>query len=206
MDIIQFLENLIRKKDGRFVLYEFGAHHGEHTEIFLSLLKGKDFFFKTLEADRRNIQVLKTKFDKYVAPFAIGDVDGEVEFFFSEKESGKWDWSSSLVRPKDHLRRHPTIKFNKQSARSIRFDTLVERDGVDVIDFVWADIQGAENKMILGGQKAFAKTRYLYTEYDDNENYQGQWGLDEIIENLPGEWVIVEKYKHDVLLKNKTIE
>ena len=49
------------------------------------------------------------------------------------------------------------------------------------IDFLWADIQGAEGEMIRGGQKALSATPFLYTEYSNDELYEDQVSLCEIL-------------------------
>jgi hypothetical protein len=72
---------------------------------------------------------------------------------------------------------------------------------IPLIDFIWADVQGAEGDVIRGGLATFQRTRYFYTEYIDEELYEGQITLDRMIELLP-RWTIVERWSDDVLLRN----
>ena len=58
------------------------------------------------------------------------------------------------------------------------------------IDFIWADVQGAERKMIQGGLQTLSRTEWLYTEYSDVELYEGQPSLSEILVMLP-DWRVV---------------
>ena len=73
------------------------------------------------------------------------------------------------------------------------------------IDLIWADVQGAEGDLIEGGRQALARTRYFYTEYDDQELYEGQIPLAKLLSLLP-EFEIVPRYRWDVLLRNRAIQ
>lgn len=81
-------------------------------------------------------------------------------------------------------------------------DTWCYEEGVNFIDFIWADVQGAEADLIKGGHTALRQTRYLYTEYNNQEFYEGQASLRKILKLLP-EFEVVSRYDNDVLLRNK---
>lgn len=70
-----------------------------------------------------------------------------------------------------------------------------------------ADVQGAEDYLILGGKKTFFdKVRYFYTEYAKNENskYYENSPLKEDIKNLLDDhWEIIGDNGSDILLVNK---
>jgi hypothetical protein len=54
----------------------------------------------------------------------------------------------------------------------------VEENDISFIDFIWADVQGAEEDLILGGLDTLRKrTKYLFTEYNNSEMYEGQINL-----------------------------
>lgn len=96
------------------------------------------------------------------------------------------------------------MTFEETEVDCCRFDTYYKKVNPGVVDFIWADLQGAEGDLIDGGQIALTNTRYLYTEYSNDELYQGEIGLQEIINKLPGKWSVVEDYGSDVLLKNES--
>ena len=83
-------------------------------------------------------------------------------------------------------------------------DTWCDENGIEAIDFIWLDVQGAEMDVIRGGEKVLVKTRYIYTEYSDQELYEGQSPLDQLLNALPA-FKIVERYRGDVLLENVTL-
>jgi hypothetical protein len=84
-------------------------------------------------------------------------------------------------------------------------DTIYQRHGLDIIDFIWADIQGGEGEMISGGRQALARTRYLYTEYSDDKLYERQATLREILALLP-DFRVLELWPNNVLLENREFQ
>jgi hypothetical protein len=72
------------------------------------------------------------------------------------------------------------------------------------IDLIWADTQGAEGDLIAGGAEALAATRFFYTEYSNDEWYDGQPDLKKIADMLPN-FDIVHRFSMDALLRNKAI-
>ena len=85
-----------------------------------------------------------------------------------------------------------------------RLDTWAAEQAVDSIDFIWADVQGAEVDLIKGGRATLGKTRYFYTEYSNRELYAGQIDLKTLLKSLP-EFEVVHRYETDVLLRNRRI-
>jgi hypothetical protein len=86
---------------------------------------------------------------------------------------------------------------------TMRLDTFTQRNRITRIDFIWADVQGAEADLIAGATESLKFTRYVYTEYNENEMYQGQVGLRKLIELLP-EFEVVVRFPDDVLLRNRS--
>ena len=84
-------------------------------------------------------------------------------------------------------------------------DSWVQKEGIGMIDFIWADVQGAEADIIAGGKEALRNTRYLYTEYSNTELYEGQVNLNQLLKLLP-DFRVVRRYEYDVLLKNGRFE
>ncbi len=76
-----------------------------------------------------------------------------------------------------------------------------------MIDFIWADVQGAEDLMLQGAKESLRdKIRYIYTEYNaSKEFYAGAPTKEKIIELAGPGWKVVKDYDTDILLKNATI-
>jgi len=214
MEIFDRFINIISDSNEPIV-FEFGANNGRDTNTMYNLLKNtnKNFKYYVFEPDPRIFPVLiqsnKSHINEIIlVPAAIGNIDGDVTFYLSGGSDGKkiYTGSSSIKEPKKVLRHYPHMTFEKTSVRCHKFDTYYYKNITPkIIDFIWADIQGAERDMIDGGQEALSKTRYLYTEYYDIELYDGQIGANDIIKNLPGKWSLIENYGGDILLKNEKL-
>lgn len=215
----EFLTGGALARDRAITFFEVGAHVGTHTRWFLEVFPAIDLWI--FEPDPRNAAELRRQgLDRRTRMFelAIGDRDGEMELNLSSGPVKKgdarttlqnWTFSSSLKRPRRHLRAYPWVKFQfTAKVKVARLDTLKREHGFGVIDFLWADIQGAEDMLIAGGQETLAQARYFYTEFADEELYEGQIPLGEIVRRLPGgegAWEIVHKFEDDVLLRNRAL-
>ena len=70
---------------------------------------------------------------------------------------------------------------------------------------IWADVQGAEENLIKGGLKTLSHTKYFYTEYEDDELYEGQITLDQIKNLLPN-FKAIGYFGNNVLFKNTALQ
>ncbi len=68
------------------------------------------------------------------------------------------------------------IQLKEEKTSVITLDRHLEKYGLKgkTIDFIYCDIQGAEKQMIAGANESLKKTRYLYTEYSNSEDYENQ--------------------------------
>jgi hypothetical protein len=73
---------------------------------------------------------------------------------------------------------------------------------VPYIDFIWCDVQGAEDFVLAGGDRALTRTRFFYTEYYERQMYEGQITARDIHDRLPGTWKVVEQWANDILFEN----
>jgi 2-O-methyltransferase len=81
-------------------------------------------------------------------------------------------------------------------------DTWSEQHQIGNADFIWADVQGAESDLVEGAARFLKSSRYLYTEYSNDEWYEGQVTLNELLEKLP-DFDLVRRYQMDALFENK---
>lgn len=198
-------------------MLEVGSHFGIDTLMINEIVPDCDII--CFEPDPRNIKVLESKIKSnkiILEKKAVSDLDGYMDFYLS---SGKcegcndnflkendWSASSSLKRPVIHLRQHPWVSFNKTiKVETIRLDSY-EPIINKIIDFIWMDVQGAEDLVFRGAKKTLERTKFLYTEFSNVELYEKQLSLDKIVEILGNSWEIVEVYANDVLLRNVNYE
>jgi 2-O-methyltransferase len=203
------IATLLEKVDP--TILEIGCNNGSDTLGFFSVMpKARIYCF---EPDPRAISRFKRNladhFDRVtLIEAAVSNQNGQIEFHASsggDSDKG-WDQSGSIRQPKYHLREYPWVKFDKIiPVKTCRLDDWCAETGIEEVDFIWMDVQGAEGDIIKGATRTLEKTRFLYTEYSDNELYVGQPSLKVLLAMLP-RFKIVAKYGRpgdgDVLLKN----
>jgi FkbM family methyltransferase len=202
----------IRQRVGKDdpVIIEVGANCGQTTVELLRAMPGATIF--AFEPDPRAI----AKFHDAIAnprvhlyEFAIGAVNGTINFHQSsgaEHLAGYgegWDQSGSIRRPNSHLKVWPWVKFEKQITVPIMtLDTWSEQHQVSAADFIWADVQGAESDLVEGATRVLQASRYFYTEYSNDEWYEGQITLAGLLGKLP-DFDLVRRYPMDALFENR---
>jgi 2-O-methyltransferase len=194
------------------LILEVGANNGDHTDQFLRTFSDARLF--AFEPDPRAIKKLKNRnFDLRfrLIEMAVGRYTGKISFFQSsgqppgEEWPEGWDMSGSIKRPKEHMELYPWCKFETQIEVDItRLDDWASSNGIVDVDFIWADVQGAEEDLIVGAQNTLNKTKFFFTEYSNRELYEGEVGLKQITDLLPN-FEIAELYENDVLLRNRNI-
>ena len=215
-DVLEKLQGGLLGDRPDLTIMEIGCANGQDSGQLVRLFPRARII--CFEPDPRNVYWLKKEgAERFVTLIdaAVSDTDGTATFNLSggmppgvkAGANSAWTQSSSLKRPTGHLKDFPWCKFEKTAkVRTVRLDTFTREHKIDRVDFIWADVQGAEDLLIAGGQETLARTRYFFTEVFDGGWYEGQIGLEEILRRLPGgpeAWEIVERYKIDVLLRNR---
>lgn len=203
----EFIRQLVSSPNP--TILEIGCHHGDHTLWFLDIFDSPRIF--CFEPDPRAALRFRQKIghrpEINFYEYAISNKNGEATFYMSSGRKSEimpesWDFSGSIRKPKNHLIVHPWCKFEKNIiVQTKTLDLWCREQGVDRIDLIWMDVQGAESNVIWGGRNALRNTRYLYTEYSNKELYQGQLSLKQLLKELV-EFEVVIRYPDDVLLKN----
>jgi FkbM family methyltransferase len=190
------------------VVFELGAADGTDTTHLLApvLASGKPYRFLAFEPDPYNVETLRASglaglVD--IVPVAVGDRAGMVPF----RPSGEYKYSGSVKTPVEHLKTWPRIRFGSPTqVPMLRLDDVFSSQNLNHVDFVWSDVQGAEDLVIAGAQTTLRHTRFFYTEHYEIEMYEGQIGLEEIHGRLPGNWNVVADFGSDVLFENLGFE
>jgi FkbM family methyltransferase len=203
-------KKMIKKMIGHAipVILEIGSAHGNDTAEFIHVFGDTGFRLYGFEPEPKNIRLIKEKIHDgrfHLFEGVVSDIDGNLTFNRSRTENpNDLSLSGSIMKPKNHLKLWDWIHFDETiTVPSITLDTFVAQNKISVIDFIWCDVQGAEEKVIRGGAKTFPKNvRYFYTEYSNDEQYEGQPGRDRILQLLP-DFEIVKDFGTDILLKNK---
>ena len=197
---------------GLKTILEIGANCGQTTVEFAKLMPSATIC--CFEPDPRAIRKFKSNMSRFekndirLFEMAIGAKNGTIPFFQSaglehvEEFKEGWDHSGSIKKPKNHLEVYPWVKFENQiDVPIMTLDSWGQENSIGDVDFIWADVQGAEADMISGAQQTLKRTKYLYTEYSNDEHYDGQVNLSDILKMLP-DFRILKIFENDVLLIN----
>jgi FkbM family methyltransferase len=197
------------------VVVELGAHQGEDTLQLRRLFPNAELY--SFEPDPRNVEAMRRNGSAAATTLveaAVSDRDGFATFHLSSAaldEAPSWvrdaeySGSSSLKPPGAVADVHPWLRFDRAvTVATLSLDSFVRERSIRWIDFVWADVQGAEDLMLAGGTTALSRTELLYTECAESGEYEGELGVEEIVDRLPGSWEVVRRFPFDVLLRNVT--
>jgi hypothetical protein len=73
------------------------------------------------------------------------------------------------------------------------------------VDFMWVDVQGAEDIVFSGAKDVLSRTRYVYTEYA-TDLYEGQLNRDQLLALFGPAWGVIHDFGGDILLKNTSVQ
>lgn len=82
----------------------------------------------------------------------------------------------------------PEIKFKGITTVDITtLDRWNKKAGkLNIIDLIWADVNGAEAEFILGAGNTLGRTKYLYIEYCIKQLFDKSMNREQTIKALPG--------------------
>jgi 2-O-methyltransferase len=206
MDIYRFIRDIHPS-----VMLEIGVHFGEDTRKFRQMLPSTRIV--GFEPDPRNIEIIRrTGIDKLCEfhPVALSDKNEVRTFYMSSGKATQhedrqhlendWSSSSSLKRPTGHLNVHPWITFPRTAeVQCMRLDDVPTLQS-GIIDFIWADVQGAEDLVFSGAKDVLSRTRYVYTEYATGL-YEGQLNRDQLLAMFGPQWSVVHDFGGDILIR-----
>lgn len=164
------------------VIVEVGAHVGIDTLEFgvmypvgriISFEPQKDLFVAAVERTwmAQNISIF---------PYAISSEYSLQKFYVS---SGASTGSSSLLNPTRHLEHHPNVQFDENDSQmvvTVPLDEACKELGIQKIDLLWIDTQGAELLVLKGAAGMLSHTSFIYLECSVDPLYEGGASYDEI--------------------------
>lgn len=80
--------------------------------------------------------------------------------------------SSSILKPKEHLKYHSYIEFEKDEEEIINVDTL-DSFNIDDANILCIDVQGYELNVLKGSKKSLNNVEALIVEINRKELYEG---------------------------------
>ncbi|KKM68504.1 hypothetical protein LCGC14_1460260 [marine sediment metagenome] len=207
IDIVNLLGKLVGT-DSKIML-EIGACEGNDSNLFLRIFKNLKLFCFEADPDncRDHRRIVKSSRCQLIDG-AISDQDGTITFNRSggihPGVSKNRRSSGSVNKPTGHLNLHPWCTFEQSiTIPSYTLDVWCKQNNITQIDLIWADVNGAETKMLVGGAEILKRTRYLYTEFgpEDMEIWAEGITKEQIKARLP-QFEEIFVHSNNVLLKN----
>ena len=174
------------------VIFDVGACHAlESVELSKKYPNAKVY---TFEANPVSYNVCLENTEGYdsitVINEAVNDYDGICKFYPMDKEKTITTWedgnqgASSLYRANgqyDFIEKYVQYEIEVPCTR---LDTFCERNGIDKIDIIWMDLQGAELKALQSLGSLLDTVQIIHTELEMNPMYEGQCLFSDVNEYL----------------------
>jgi 2-O-methyltransferase len=189
------------------IIFEIGANNGDDSQEFYEVFENPTLY--CFEPGIESIEKFKQKSLKaYLFEGAISDKNGTDNYYPSNNDG----LSGGILPPTEHMyEMSPQLVFSDPvTVKTITLDTFVKNNNIGIIDLIYADVQGAEEKMIRGGMNTLLnKTRFLFTEYSQVEIYKSAISKERILELLPMYEIIEIVYEShfdgNMLMRNKNL-
>jgi FkbM family methyltransferase len=181
-----YLRELFPKLDAQ-IIFDIGSCEGEDAIRYSSLFPDATIY--AFEPVPDNIALLHSNIERRsktnirVHELALSDQAGSAILHVSSGHppgtpASDWDYgnkSSSLLLPDQHLEVHPWVTFDRTI--EVKTDTIariLESEGLDRIDFVHLDVQGAELMVLAGAGPFLERIGAVWMEVEAIPLYRGQ--------------------------------
>ena len=175
------------------VILEAGAHIGRDTVKMIKLWPEATIHaFEPVSALYQKL-VDNTALFPSVSTYqiALSDKNGSETFYVS---SGASTAVSSLYEPQEYLVDRPNVFFTQTTVPTVTLDSWAAQHGVDYIDFMWLDMQGAELKVLTASKIIFPTVKILVLEVNLTERFKEIPLLDEVFHFMENQgFTIVQK-------------
>ena len=145
-----------------------GANEGQELEDLVSTFNNSEIHL--FEPQVEPFKKLLKKYDNWknlnFYNFGLGSEKKEVELYVNSNNN---NMSSSVLKPKEHLRYHPSIEFGgKEVIKIEKFSNLNIQD----INFLNIDVQGYELEVLRGFGDCLMDVDYIICEVNRKELYE----------------------------------
>jgi len=176
--IARFLEHIVDRAPVPSVILDVGSWHAEQSiEFSTAFPEAKVYAF---ECNPPSVRLCRTKRTRQIAVVrgAVCDKDGPVDFYpidmdkhpdCQEGAAGMFETSEAWPEySKHYIGAHRHIKVP-----GIRLDTWAASAGVNHVDLIWMDLQGAELLALQGMGELLNTVQAIWTEVAYRELFAG---------------------------------
>lgn len=176
------------RPDEPLVICDIGACEGEDSVRYARAYpRARVFAFEALPANQALVRVNFARHavpNAELVPLALADRAGEAVFHVSSGRppdlfaGENWNYgnkSSSLLAPAADGPMHGWIEFKEAiTVPTGTLDAFCAQRGLDHIDFIQMDVQGAEQLVLAGAAAMLPHITAIWLEVSDREHYRGQ--------------------------------
>lgn len=151
------------------VVIDVGAHAGQFTKLFADMApQGHVYAFEPAGYTRSILSCVKKLHrlkQVIIVPLGLGDADGELTLNIPIKSSGSLGYGLSHIGEIEEDDKRPTYQ---ETIKIVTLDDYLTEQNVSRVDFIKADIEGWELRMLAGADKMIAQYKpALYLEIND---------------------------------------
>lgn len=164
------------------VILEIGAHVGSDTVEMATLWpNGKIYAFEPIPDIFTRLKFKTKKFNNIeINQAAVSDNNDTktAEIYLSDKS----DCSSSLLKPKDHIKYFKDVSFLDKTIfiNTVYLSNWLDEKKINRIDLIWIDAQGMELKIFRSLGERIKNIKCIFTEVSLKEFYEGSASYDEV--------------------------
>jgi len=125
-----------------------------------------------------------------IIPKAVSNINGKSKFYPISRNVG----AGSLFKITKEYGHDCVFPQEQVNVESIRIDTWAKEKGIEKIDLVWIDIQGAEYEAFEGMGEFLPNIQAIYTEVENKELYIGQKLMKDVTQLLDEKGFFLLKY------------
>jgi len=171
-----------------YVIFDIGARDCEQSiEFYQQFPQAKIYSFEcnpnTLPLCRKNIEPYQDRIQ--LIEGAVTDYDGTITFYPIDQEKTVTTWQDGNPGASSIYKANGTYEVEQYVQYAIdaschRLDTVMTANGIERVDIIWMDLQGAELLALRSLGDRIHQVRYVYTEISHRPIYDGQVLFDEL--------------------------
>ena len=156
-----------------------GAHEGQEYPLYKHFGISNLLFYEALPDNFEKLKkTIGIDFLVDARNLALGNTSGTVEMHLEDR-----GFSSSVLKPKHHLKQYPQIKFEKtETVKITKLDD--EEFDREKYNFINIDVQGYELEVFKGAEETLKHVDLILTEINKEEMYEGCALVDDIDQYL----------------------
>jgi len=178
----QYANQYFKNPDDVSVIFDVGSLHCLESIEFSKKYKNARIFAFEANPDSYQVCLENTKDIDNITVInqAVNDYNGTCTFYPINPDETVTPWfdgnrgASSLYKSNgsyDHIERYVQ---NELEVPCTRLDTFCEENGIDRVDLMWMDLQGAELIALKSMGQLLSSVKVIHTELEMNPIYEGQ--------------------------------